>query len=75
MCFSFILFPFQIKRLIGTDKETLSVLERFVAGSMAGVIAQSTIYPMEVIIHFSSLVSDRNSLHTLTQLVFFACRS
>lgn len=40
--------PAQIKRLIGRDKETLSVLERFVAGSMAGVIAQSTIYPMEV---------------------------
>eukprot|EP00066_Takifugu_rubripes_P008415 XP_003974588.1 PREDICTED: calcium-binding mitochondrial carrier protein SCaMC-2-A-like [Takifugu rubripes] len=39
----------QIKRLIGKDKETLSVLERFVAGSMAGVIAQSTIYPMEVL--------------------------
>lgn len=38
----------QIKRLIGSDKETLSVLERFVAGSLAGVIAQSTIYPMEV---------------------------
>lgn len=44
-------FPIQIKRLIGTDKETLSVLERFVAGSLAGVIAQSTIYPMEVIYH------------------------
>lgn len=40
----------QIKRLIGSDNETLSVLERFVAGSLAGVIAQSTIYPMEVII-------------------------
>ncbi|KAF3695359.1 Calcium-binding mitochondrial carrier protein SCaMC-2 [Channa argus] len=39
----------QIKRLIGTDKETLSILERFVAGSLAGVIAQSTIYPMEVL--------------------------
>lgn len=53
MCFSFTLFPYQIKRLIGTDKETLNVLERFVAGSMAGVIAQSTIYPMEVInLHF-----------------------
>lgn len=37
----------QIKRLIGSDKDTLSVLERFVAGSLAGVIAQSTIYPME----------------------------
>lgn len=50
MCFSSNIYPSQIKRLIGTDKETLSVLERFVAGSMAGVIAQSTIYPMEVII-------------------------
>uniref|UniRef100_A0A087Y5V8 EF-hand domain-containing protein n=1 Tax=Poecilia formosa TaxID=48698 RepID=A0A087Y5V8_POEFO len=39
----------QIKRLIGSDKETLSILERFVAGSLAGVIAQSTIYPMEVL--------------------------
>lgn len=38
----------QIKRLIGTDKEALTILERFVAGSLAGVIAQSTIYPMEV---------------------------
>ncbi|XP_056158206.1 calcium-binding mitochondrial carrier protein SCaMC-2-A [Lampris incognitus] len=39
----------QIKRLIGSDKETLSIVERFVAGSLAGVIAQSTIYPMEVL--------------------------
>uniref|UniRef100_A0A7N8XYM6 EF-hand domain-containing protein n=1 Tax=Mastacembelus armatus TaxID=205130 RepID=A0A7N8XYM6_9TELE len=39
----------QIKRLIGSNKETLSILERFVAGSLAGVIAQSTIYPMEVL--------------------------
>ncbi|XP_054628380.1 calcium-binding mitochondrial carrier protein SCaMC-2-A [Dunckerocampus dactyliophorus] len=39
----------QIKRLIGGDKATLSILERFVAGSLAGVIAQSTIYPMEVL--------------------------
>lgn len=39
----------QIKRLIGSDNETLSIVERFVAGSMAGVIAQSTIYPMEVL--------------------------
>uniref|UniRef100_A0A672YJN7 Calcium-binding mitochondrial carrier protein SCaMC-2-A-like n=1 Tax=Sphaeramia orbicularis TaxID=375764 RepID=A0A672YJN7_9TELE len=39
----------QIKRLIGSDKETLSILERFVAGSLAGVIAQSSIYPMEVL--------------------------
>lgn len=46
---SLIFFLFlQIKRLIGSEKETLSILERFVAGSMAGLIAQSAIYPMEV---------------------------
>lgn len=50
MCFSYTISPSQIKRLIGSNKETLSVLERFVAGSLAGVMAQSTIYPMEVII-------------------------
>lgn len=53
MSFANLFFPnllLQIKRLIGSDKEALSILERFVAGSLAGVIAQSTIYPMEVII-------------------------
>uniref|UniRef100_A0A8D3CFJ3 EF-hand domain-containing protein n=1 Tax=Scophthalmus maximus TaxID=52904 RepID=A0A8D3CFJ3_SCOMX len=39
----------QIKRLIGSEKQTLGIVERFVAGSLAGVIAQSTIYPMEVL--------------------------
>ncbi|XP_058492939.1 calcium-binding mitochondrial carrier protein SCaMC-2-A [Solea solea] len=39
----------QIKHLIGSETQTLSILERFAAGSMAGVIAQSTIYPMEVL--------------------------
>nr|XP_033476002.1 calcium-binding mitochondrial carrier protein SCaMC-2-A [Epinephelus lanceolatus] len=39
----------QIKRLIGSEQETLHIAERFVAGSLAGVIAQSTIYPMEVL--------------------------
>ncbi|KAM4576834.1 calcium-binding mitochondrial carrier protein SCaMC-2-A isoform 2-T2 [Odontesthes bonariensis] len=39
----------QIKRLISSDNQTLSILERFVAGSLAGVIAQSAIYPMEVL--------------------------
>nr|XP_057926201.1 calcium-binding mitochondrial carrier protein SCaMC-2-A [Doryrhamphus excisus] len=39
----------QIKRLIAGDKATLSILERFAAGSLAGVIAQSAIYPMEVL--------------------------
>ncbi|XP_052448759.1 calcium-binding mitochondrial carrier protein SCaMC-2-B isoform X4 [Carassius gibelio] len=39
----------QIKRLIGSNQETLGILERLVAGSLAGAIAQSSIYPMEVI--------------------------
>ncbi|XP_077457484.1 calcium-binding mitochondrial carrier protein SCaMC-2-A-like [Stigmatopora argus] len=39
----------QIKRLIGNDKTTLNIWERFVAGSLAGVVAQSAIYPMEVL--------------------------
>ncbi|XP_068576999.1 calcium-binding mitochondrial carrier protein SCaMC-2-A [Cebidichthys violaceus] len=39
----------QIKQLIGSEKGTLGIMERFVAGSLAGVIAQSTIYPMEVL--------------------------
>uniref|UniRef100_A0A671S8P9 Calcium-binding mitochondrial carrier protein SCaMC-2-A-like n=1 Tax=Sinocyclocheilus anshuiensis TaxID=1608454 RepID=A0A671S8P9_9TELE len=39
----------QIKRLMGSSQETLGITERFVAGSLAGVIAQSTIYPMEVL--------------------------
>lgn len=39
----------QIKRLIGSNQETLGILERLVAGSLAGVIAQSSIYPMEVL--------------------------
>uniref|UniRef100_UPI003AACE6A7 calcium-binding mitochondrial carrier protein SCaMC-2-B isoform X2 n=1 Tax=Centroberyx gerrardi TaxID=166262 RepID=UPI003AACE6A7 len=39
----------QIKRLIGSNQETLGITERLVAGSLAGVIAQSSIYPMEVL--------------------------
>ncbi|KAI2661994.1 Calcium-binding mitochondrial carrier protein SCaMC-2-A [Labeo rohita] len=39
----------QIKRLMGSSQETLGITERFVAGSLAGVIAQSAIYPMEVL--------------------------
>lgn len=39
----------QIKRLIGSKQETLGIAERFVAGSLAGAIAQSSIYPMEVL--------------------------
>uniref|UniRef100_A0A7N5JNV6 Solute carrier family 25 member 25 n=1 Tax=Ailuropoda melanoleuca TaxID=9646 RepID=A0A7N5JNV6_AILME len=39
----------QIKRLMGSDQETLRIHERLVAGSLAGAIAQSSIYPMEVL--------------------------
>ncbi|KAG5834948.1 calcium-binding mitochondrial carrier protein SCaMC-2-B isoform X2 [Anguilla anguilla] len=39
----------QIKWLIGSDQEALGILERLVAGSLAGAIAQSSIYPMEVL--------------------------
>ncbi|XP_041431169.1 calcium-binding mitochondrial carrier protein SCaMC-2 isoform X5 [Xenopus laevis] len=39
----------QMKRIIGSDQETLGIHERLVAGSLAGVIAQSSIYPMEVL--------------------------
>ncbi|KAA8584674.1 hypothetical protein FQN60_008459 [Etheostoma spectabile] len=39
----------QIKRLIGSDQETLGITERLVAGSLAGASAQSSIYPMEVL--------------------------
>lgn len=38
----------QIKRLIRSNQETLGITERLVAGSLAGAIAQSSIYPMEV---------------------------
>ncbi|XP_068429510.1 calcium-binding mitochondrial carrier protein SCaMC-2-B isoform X2 [Clinocottus analis] len=39
----------QMKRLIGSDQETLGITERLVAGSLAGVTSQSSIYPMEVL--------------------------
>ncbi|XP_069573414.1 calcium-binding mitochondrial carrier protein SCaMC-2-like isoform X1 [Brachyistius frenatus] len=39
----------QIKRLMGSNQVTLGISERLVAGSLAGAIAQSSIYPMEVL--------------------------
>ncbi|KAM8828018.1 calcium-binding mitochondrial carrier protein SCaMC-2-B isoform 1-T1 [Spinachia spinachia] len=39
----------QMKRLIGSNQETLGIAERLVAGSLAGVTSQSSIYPMEVL--------------------------
>ncbi|XP_018421196.1 PREDICTED: calcium-binding mitochondrial carrier protein SCaMC-3-like isoform X1 [Nanorana parkeri] len=39
----------QIKKVIRGQHETLRVQERFIAGSLAGAIAQTVIYPMEVL--------------------------
>jgi solute carrier family 25 phosphate transporter 23/24/25/41 len=40
----------QLKKLIkGDSKHEISIIERFAAGSTAGAIAQTSIYPMEVI--------------------------
>lgn len=39
----------QIKKLIGSQQETLGIQERLVAGSLAGATAQTIIYPLEVI--------------------------
>jgi solute carrier family 25 phosphate transporter 23/24/25/41 len=39
----------QVKRMIkGVDNRDLSIYERFVAGSAAGGISQTAIYPLEV---------------------------
>jgi len=39
----------KIKRLLGTGSQTeVSAAHKFVAGSTAGVISQTSIYPMEV---------------------------
>ncbi|TWW66816.1 Calcium-binding mitochondrial carrier protein SCaMC-2 [Takifugu flavidus] len=46
----------QIKLLIGSNQETLGIGERLVAGSLAGAIAQSSIYPMEVSVQAPQLV-------------------
>ncbi|XP_063966605.1 mitochondrial adenyl nucleotide antiporter SLC25A24-B-like isoform X1 [Lytechinus pictus] len=39
----------RIKRLLHTEGKELKVYERFVAGALAGVVAQTSIYPMEVL--------------------------
>lgn len=49
LCFIFLnLFFFQAKKLLGADEKQLGVRERLMAGSMAGVASQTTIYPLEV---------------------------
>ena len=42
------LFLVQVKRLLVCEGRELQVHERLLAGSTAGVIAQTAIYPMEV---------------------------
>lgn len=39
----------QLKKLVKGDKKEITVVERFACGSTAGAIAQTSIYPMEVI--------------------------
>uniref|UniRef100_UPI00358F9666 calcium-binding mitochondrial carrier protein SCaMC-2-like isoform X1 n=2 Tax=Myxine glutinosa TaxID=7769 RepID=UPI00358F9666 len=39
----------QIKKLIGSQQENIGLQERMVAGSLAGLTAQTIIYPMEVL--------------------------
>ena len=42
---------FQVKKVIHSNNgknKPLSALERFVAGSSAGIMSQTSIYPMEV---------------------------
>ena len=39
----------QVKKLLKDGNEPLQVHERLLAGSTAGVIAQTTIYPLEVL--------------------------
>jgi len=38
----------QLKKIIKGDRKEITVVERFAAGSTAGAIAQTSIYPMEV---------------------------
>lgn len=54
------LFFFQAKKLLGADEKQLGVRERLMAGSMAGVASQTSIYPLEVI-----WLTCNNLLHVL----------
>jgi len=44
----YILNLFKAKKLLGADEKQLGVRERLMAGSMAGVASQTSIYPLEV---------------------------
>lgn len=41
-------YYFQAKKLVCSDEKMLGVSERLLAGSMAGVASQTSIYPLEV---------------------------
>lgn len=44
----YVLTFFKAKKLLGADEKQLGVRERLMAGSMAGVASQTSIYPLEV---------------------------
>lgn len=46
---------------MGSHQETLGIGERLVAGSLAGAIAQSSIYPMEVSVQARQVSVDQNT--------------
>jgi Mitochondrial carrier protein len=43
-----ILSTLQIKKLIKGESKEIGMMERFAAGSSAGAVAQTCVYPMEV---------------------------
>ena len=43
-----VLFATQFKQFFATEDKPLSVYQRLAAGGSAGVVAQTSIYPMEV---------------------------
>ena len=51
---------FQAKKLFMTDDGNIEPWQRLIAGSMAGIASQSSIYPMEVG-YLSSLGNIKNS--------------
>ena len=44
----FLTFFLQIKKLIKGESKEIGIFERFAAGSTAGAVAQTCVYPMEV---------------------------
>ncbi|XP_048515585.1 calcium-binding mitochondrial carrier protein SCaMC-2 isoform X2 [Athalia rosae] len=71
----------QVKRMIkGTDSRELSIYERFMAGSIAGGISQTAIYPLEVLKtrlalrktgEFTSIMDAMQKIYTMGGLKCF----